>query len=188
MDFAQVVKKRFMCRSYQDRDVPDAVLERILDLAVRFPSAGHTQPQEFIVVRNGNTKYWLAWAALDQFFIAEALVVIAVVSDTRRSKARYSERGEKFYSIVDGAFAALLVLLATVNEGLGAAFVGAFDDDEVNCWACHKPCGRLALSRSASARSLHESCRGFPRSKSSTTSGGETGTWGGGHELEAGNL
>jgi len=131
MDFAQVVKKRFMCRSYQDRDVPDEVLERILDLAVRFPSAGHTQPQEFIVVRNGNTKYWLAWAALDQFFIAEALVVIAVVSDTRRSKARYSERGEKFYSIVDGAFAALLVLLATVNEGLGAAFVGAFDDDEV---------------------------------------------------------
>ena len=40
-------------------------------------------------------------------------------------------RGEKFYSIVDGAFAALLILLAAVNEGLGAAFVGAFDDDEV---------------------------------------------------------
>jgi len=32
---------------------------------------------------------------------------------------------------VDGAFAALLVLLAAVNEGLGAASVGAFDDDEV---------------------------------------------------------
>ncbi len=32
---------------------------------------------------------------------------------------------------MDGAFASLLVLLAAVNEGLGAAFVGAFDDDEV---------------------------------------------------------
>ena len=131
MEFAQLVKKRFMCRSYQDRDVPDEVLDRILDLAVRFPSAGHTQPQEFIVIRSEDTKYWLARAALDQFFIAEAPVVIVVVSDTRRSKARYGERGEKFYSIIDGAFAALLVLLAAVNEGLGAAFVGAFDDDEV---------------------------------------------------------
>ena len=131
MEFAQVVKKRFMCRSYQDRDVPDEVLERILDLAVHFPSAGHTQPQEFIVIRNENNKYWLARAALDQFFIAEAPVVIVIASDTRRSKARYGERGEKFYSIIDGAFAAMLVLLAAVNEGLGAAFVGAFDDDDV---------------------------------------------------------
>lgn len=131
MEFAQIVKKRFMCRSYEDRDVPDEVLDRILDLAVRFPSAGHTQPQEFIVIRSEDTKYQLARAALDQFYLAEAPVVIVVVSDTRRSKARYGERGENFYSIVDGAFASLLVMLAAVDAGLGAAFVGAFDDDEV---------------------------------------------------------
>ena len=81
----------------------------------------------------GTNEGLLKRTALDQFFIAEAPVVIVVVSDTRRSKARYGERGEKFSSIIDGAFAALLVLLAAVNEGLGAAFVGAFDDDEV--WA-----------------------------------------------------
>jgi nitroreductase len=131
MEFAQVVKKRFMCRSFENREVPDDVLDRILDLAVRFPSAGNTQPQEFIVIRDEDTKYQLARAALDQFYAAEAPVVIVVVSDTRRSKARYGERGEKFYSVVDGAFASLLLMLATVNEGLGAAFVGAFDDDEV---------------------------------------------------------
>jgi nitroreductase len=86
MEFAQVVRKRFMCRSYEDRDVPEEALERILDMAVRFPSAGHTQPQEFIVIRSEDTKYHLARAALDQFFITEAPVVIVVVSDTRRSK------------------------------------------------------------------------------------------------------
>ncbi len=96
MEFAQVVKKRFMCRRYEDRNVPDEVLDRILDLAVRFPSAGHTQPQEFIVIRSEDTKYSLARAALDQSFIAEAPVVIVVVADTRRSKVRYGERGEKF--------------------------------------------------------------------------------------------
>jgi nitroreductase len=131
MDFAQVVKKRFMCRSFEDRDVPDEVLDRILDLALRFPSAGNTQPQEFIVIRSQETKVRLARAALDQFYLAEAPVVVVVVSDTRRSKARYGARGEKFYSIIDGAFAALLLILAAINEGLSAAFVAAFDDDAV---------------------------------------------------------
>lgn len=131
MEFSQVIKKRFMCRSYEDRDVPDEALERILDLAVRFPSAGHTQPQEFIVIRDRRTKLALREAALDQSYVSEAPVVIVVVSDTRRSKARYGERGVKFYSIIDGAFAAMLVMLSAINEGLGAAFVGAFDDDQV---------------------------------------------------------
>jgi nitroreductase len=131
VEFAQAVKRRFMCRSYEARDVPDEVLERILDLGVRFPSAGNTQPQEFIVIRTRETKNELARAALDQSYLAEAPVVVVVVSDTRRSKARYGARGERFYSIVDGAFASLLLILAAVDAGLGAAFVGAFDDDEV---------------------------------------------------------
>ena len=120
-----------MCRSYQERDVPDDVLQRILDLAVRFPSAGHTQPQEFIVIRNRQTRISLARAALEQWYVSEAPLVIVVVSDTRRSRARYRERGVSFYSIIDGAFAAMLVMLAAVNEGLGAGFVGAFHDDQV---------------------------------------------------------
>ena len=119
-----------MCRAYEHREIPEDVLDRILDLAARFPSVGNTQPQEFIVIRN-QTKIRLARAALDQFYLAEAPVVIVVVSDMRRSRPRYVERGEHFYSIINGAFAAMLILLAAVNEGLGAAFVGAFDDDEV---------------------------------------------------------
>ena len=82
MDFEQVVKKRFMCRSYDARDVPDEVVDRILDLAVRYPSAGHTQPQEFIVIRNPATKLKLAEAALGQMYVAEAPVDVVVISDS----------------------------------------------------------------------------------------------------------
>lgn len=128
MEFGVVVKKRTMCRRYYDRDVEPDKLRTILDLARRFPSAGHTQPQEFVVVREQAVKTALAEAALGQTFLAEAPVVVAVVADTRRSEARYGRRGVHFYSIVDGAFAAMLVLLAAVDQGLGAAFVGAFDD------------------------------------------------------------
>ena len=82
MEFEKVVKKRFMCRSYENRDVPDEVLERILDLAARYPSAGHTQPQEFIVIRNPATKLKLAEAALGQMYVAEAPVDVVVMSVT----------------------------------------------------------------------------------------------------------
>src|SRR5918997_5719183 len=131
MDFEMVVKKRRMCRAYSDRDVPQEKVDRILDLPCRYPSAGHTQPQEFIVVRDQRVKEALARAALGQMFVAQAPLVIVVVSDTRRSAQRYGERGVRFYSIIDGAFVAMLILLAVVDEGLGACFVAAFRDQEV---------------------------------------------------------
>jgi nitroreductase len=131
MDFETVVKKRRMCREYSDKDVPQEKVDRILDIASRYPSAGHTEPQEFIVVRDQRVKEDLAHAALDQTFVAQAPLVIVVISDVRRSARRYGERGVHFFSIIDGAFVAMLVLLAVVNEGLGACFVGSFYDEEV---------------------------------------------------------
>ena len=131
MDFEAVVKRRQMCREYLDTEVPREKVDRILDVASRYPSAGHTEPQEFIVVRDRRVKVDLARAALDQRFVARAPLVIVVVSDVRRSARRYGERGVHLFSIIDGAFVAMLVLLAVVNEGLGACFVGSFYDEEV---------------------------------------------------------
>lgn len=131
MEFREVVRRRRMCRGFEDRDVPEEKIDAILDAARRFPSAGHTEPQEFIVVRDERVKTELGHAALDQMFLADAPVVIACISDTDRSAARYGKRGVDFYSILDGGFASMLVLLTAVDEGLGAAFVAAFDDDGV---------------------------------------------------------
>ena len=32
---------------------------------------------------------------------------------------------KEFYSVIDGAFASMIILLSAVNEGIGASFVGA---------------------------------------------------------------
>jgi hypothetical protein len=32
-------------------------------------------------------------------------------------------RGREFYSIIDGAFASMIILVSAVNEGIGAAFI-----------------------------------------------------------------
>jgi len=65
-------------------------------------------------------------------FIAEAPVVIVVCADTSRLATRYGARGVHFCSIVDEAFAAMIILLTVMNEGLGCCFVGAFHDDRVS--------------------------------------------------------
>ena len=132
MDFEKVIKKRWMCRKFRKKDVPSEKIEKILQVAYKSPSAGHTQPQEYIVIRDQKVKEDLGKAALGQMFIAEAPVVIAVVSDKERSAEVYGDRGRNFYSITDGAFSSMLILLSTINEGLRACFVAAFDDDAVS--------------------------------------------------------
>ncbi len=132
MEFDKVVKKRHMVRAFEDRPVEDEKIKKILKNAHQAPSAGFLQPQEFILVKKLAVKKQLAAAALDQDFIAEAPVVIVACADTKRSASRYGSRGIERYSIIDAAYASLLILMTAVNEGLGACFVGAFYDDDVS--------------------------------------------------------
>ncbi|MEM4634499.1 MAG: nitroreductase family protein [Candidatus Nitrosocaldus sp.] len=131
MEFSELVKRRGMVRSFKSEKVEHEKLVKILTNAVRAPSAGHLQPWEFIVVKDDSMKQRLAEAALKQMFIAEAPVVIVTCVDTERSASRYGERGRRFYSIIDGAYASLLILLTARDLGLGACFVGAYDDEKI---------------------------------------------------------
>ena len=133
MDFNEVVKKRKMIREYQqDRQIPTDIINNILRNAHSSPSAGHTQVQEFIVVIDPITKRKLCQASLGQSQVEDASVLIIVCSNTSRSVSRYGKRGTEFYSVIDGAFASMIILLSAVNEGIGASFVGAFEVNKVS--------------------------------------------------------
>jgi nitroreductase len=133
MEFNEVVRKRKMIRQYElERPVPDYIVSKLIENAHRAPSAGHTQVQEFIIVKDSSIRSKIADAALGQSQVYDAAVLIVVCSNTSRSVDRYGKRGKEFYSIIDGAFASMLVLLTAVNEGIGACFVGAFEDDKVS--------------------------------------------------------
>src|ERR671922_2014841 len=134
MDFDQVVRKRKMIREYDlDRQqIPDEIITKLIKNAHRAPSAGHTQVQEFIIVKDISIKKKLRKAAVNQEYVEKAPVLIVVCSNTSRSIGRYGSRGKEFYSIIDGAFASMLILLTAVNEGIGACFVGAFEDAKVS--------------------------------------------------------
>jgi len=133
MDFDEVIRKRKMIREYdEDKQIPEEIITKLIRDAHRAPSAGHTQVQEFIIVKDPTIKRKLRKVAADQAYVEKAPVLIVVCSNTSRSISRYGNRGKEFYSITDGAFASMLILLAAVNEGIGVCFVGAFEDNKVS--------------------------------------------------------
>ena len=132
MDFDEVIRKRKMIREYQqDSQIPTEIINKLLKNAHRSPSAGHTQVQEYIVVIDPITKKKICQASLGQSQVEDASVLIIVCANTSRSVSRYGKRGTDFYSIIDGAFASMIILLSAVNEGIGASFVGAFEDNRI---------------------------------------------------------
>jgi len=131
MEFEEVVRRRRMVRAFRPEPVPEEKILKLLRNAIRAPSAGHLQPWEFILVRDEGVKRRLGAAALHQDFIAQAPVVVVTCANTRRSGQVYGQRGIAFYSLIDTAFASLLLLLTATAEGLGCCFVGAFRDEEV---------------------------------------------------------
>ena len=132
MDFDEVVRKRKMIREYQqDSQIPTEIINKLLKNAHRSPSAGHTQVQEYIVVIDPITKKKLCRASLGQSQVEDASVLIIVCTNTSRSVIKYGKRGTDFYSIIDGAFASMIILLSAVNEGIGASFIGAFEDNRI---------------------------------------------------------
>jgi nitroreductase len=57
LDFDEVVRKRKMIRQYDaQRQIPDEIVMKLIKNAHRAPSAGHTQIQEFVIVKNPTIK------------------------------------------------------------------------------------------------------------------------------------
>ena len=56
MDYYEVIRKRRSIRAYENRDVEEDKLRRILEAARIAPSAGNTQPWRLIVIRKTEVK------------------------------------------------------------------------------------------------------------------------------------
>lgn len=132
MGVFEVIKKRRSVRKFDpQRKIKEEDLGHLLEAARWAPSAGNLQSWYFVVVRTRETKEQLAAAATGQDFIAEAPAVIVSCADLERCTASYGSRGEELYAIQDATIATQNMFLAATEMGLGACWVGAFDEDQV---------------------------------------------------------
>lgn len=144
-----------MVRNYTDQSIDRAALDRIAAAALRAPSAGNSQAIAVVVVTDPSIRAAIAELAGEQEYVADgfdpwistapAHIVLAVSEKIYRD--RYAEPdklrpdGSEIdwpipYWWVDAGAALMAVLLASVNEGLAAGFLGVHSIPELGRLLC----------------------------------------------------
>lgn len=130
MELQRLIKERRSIRAYQKREIEEEKLKQILEAARSAPSAGNLQAYKICVVKEKQAREKIAEAA-NQEFLATAPVILVFLQDSNQSSQKYSRRGESLYSIQDATIACAYAQLSAADLGLGAVWVGAFDEEEV---------------------------------------------------------
>ena len=136
-----------MVRRYDDRPVDPAVVDRMLEHAIRAPSAGYSQGWGFLRLDGPEdvARFWTATSpqqGADSTWLdgmRTAPVLIVPLSNRDAYLDRYAEPDKGWtdrdaarwpvpYWHVDTGMAALLILQTAVDEGLGACFFGISPD------------------------------------------------------------
>ena len=121
MDFLDLVTKRHSVRIYQDRDVTDHDLKKILETVRLAPSAFNTQAFKFLIYRDQEMRNKLAEATGMTYIKQAPVAVIAVGLDTTNK-----------YNETDVAIALDHLQLAAAEIEIGSVWVGTMGHDKVD--------------------------------------------------------
>ena len=142
MEFADILKRRRMVRSYLPDPIPREAVERMVATVRRAPSGGFSQGHRLVVVSGAETRRELARlagedeyvAAGGQAWISTAPVHVFVGTREESYHERYRKPdklrdGEEIgwpapYWYVDAGAAFILLQLAAIDEGLASGVYG----------------------------------------------------------------
>ena len=149
MELQQALARRRMVRRYRDAPVDRDVLERVLSTALRGPSAGFSQGLRLIVVTERELRHAIARLCGEDEYVAAgydawlSVAPVHVIPCVREAdyRERYAEADKAStggpdawtapYWWVDGGAGLMLLLLAAVDEGLGAGILDLGDPADV---------------------------------------------------------
>ncbi|MFQ5966887.1 MAG: nitroreductase family protein [Acidimicrobiia bacterium] len=143
MEFRKVIRRRRMVRNYTQEAVGTESLERIVDAGRRAPSAGFTQGQSFVVVTDESLRHSIAELADEAAYAqagfdpwisrAPAHIVVCVSEEAYHRRYREPDKLQEDGSEIDwpipfwwidAGASMMAILLAAVDEGLAAGFLG----------------------------------------------------------------
>jgi nitroreductase len=148
MEFADVLRRRRMVRSYTDEPVDREAVERIVARGRKAPSGGFSQGVRMVVVTEEATRGAIAELAQELEYVklgfepwissAPVHVVVAMREESYHERYRQpdklDESGDEVewrvpWWWVDAGKSIMLLLLAAVDEGLGAGLFGLVGDE-----------------------------------------------------------
>ena len=147
-----VINNRTSLRVYDNREISQEILDKILHAAMRAPTAGNQMLYSILVVRDEQTRKLLSQSCDHQAFIATAPVILIFLADHQRwfdyyqlnGVAEYCDReGLRFeapqesdllLAIEDAMVAAQNAVIAAESLGIGSCYIG----DIVENYEFHK--------------------------------------------------
>lgn len=177
-----------MTRAFRDTPVDPSIIDGLLDVARRSPSAGNTASVEFLVLDGPSDTgaYWETTLPTERRAsfpwpdLLRAPVLVVPWVDPSAYVARYREDDKSHtglgasidgwpvpYWFVDGGAAVMSLLLGAEAEGLGALFFGLFDHepairDRFDVPEERRAVGTVALGHAAEDRPSRSAARPRP--------------------------
>lgn len=123
MDFLELVKSRYSCRSYQPQSVEQEKLEYVMECVRLAPSACNKQPWRFRIVSSEEGRKGLQECYEREWFRSAPLYIVAsVLHDEEWVRGDGKHHGD-----IDVAIAVEHLCLSAAEQGLGTCWVCNFD-------------------------------------------------------------
>lgn len=126
MDFLELAKNRYSCRSFIDKPIEQEKLDLILEAGKVAPTARNIQPQRILVITdkeklsklNQCTKY--GW---------NAPVIMIICYD--KEVVYHRQYDNMDFGFIDGSIVTTQMMLEIQALGLGTTWIGAFDPQKI---------------------------------------------------------
>ena len=123
MDFSDVIKNRYSCKSFSDKEVEKDKLMKVLKAGRLAPTAKNLQPQRIYVIKNEKLK--LIDKATPCRYNAPLCLVVAF---NKENVFTYPD-GKRNSGVEDATIVATHMLMEATNQGLGSCWINFFNPD-----------------------------------------------------------
>jgi nitroreductase len=120
MDCIERVLTRRSIRKYKNEQIPDTVLQSILEAGRLAPTATNSQPWHFVIARDLEAKEAFSFGGYNRFVRDAAFIVLGLY--------KQSEVVIEKYSLMDVTIALQNMVIAAWVQGIGSCWMGAFDE------------------------------------------------------------
>ncbi|MCX6743026.1 MAG: nitroreductase family protein, partial [Candidatus Parcubacteria bacterium] len=122
METLECIKTRRSRRKFLDKEVPQEIIEKIVEAGKYAPSSENSQPWHFFLIKDENLKE--KFAAINYKENEDAILscdfILVVCVDKEKSPTRFVE---------DGVLASQNMALAIHNLGLGCVYLSGYKSD-----------------------------------------------------------
>ncbi len=126
MTVFEAIKRRYSCRSYQEKNIEQEKLDKLLEAARLAPSAKNTQDWRFVVVTDKEIKAEVATTTnRPEVFVKAGAIIVACSNDD------YVMQCGQAIGPIDVSIALEHICLQATELGLATCWIGSFKSEKV---------------------------------------------------------